>query len=182
MPDGPVARQLQIILNHPAVVGVHPRVDPAAVHFEGFPHDRQAIHPKDDRHTGGAGHLEAVARQAEAGDIRGAVDGIPLHDFAGRTVEGDEMGDAFGQSLGRNPAFDIGVEEHPAADGLGQHQTVAGTRPGIGPDPVRVDDAVDRQAEFGFVVLDGVPPDQHGPGLGDLVHRTGDNPVQNFRG
>ena len=41
--------------------------------------------------------------------------------------------------------------------------------PGIGDDPVRMDNAVDAQPVLGFVVVDGMAADQAGPGLDHFI-------------
>ena len=50
-------------------------------------------------------------------------------------------------------------------DGFGEHQQIAGTRPGVGDQRVWMHRANDCHAEFGHRIVHGVPTGDHRPGL-----------------
>ena len=122
-----------------------------------------------------------MAGQAEAGDVGGRVDVEPGHDVCRVFVEGGGGVQALLQRRVRDPSFEVGVEQHAAADGFGQDEQIARTGPGVVPVFFGVHDPGYGQAEFGFLVVGGVPACQDGPGLSDFVEGAFDDALQDLR-
>ena len=72
-----------------------------------------------------------------------------------------------------------GGRHDACAEGFGQQQSVTDLRAAFGEDAVRVDHARDGEAVFRFVVGDGVPPRDDGPGLAYFLRAAAQDFGQN---
>ena len=174
----------------PVDVGVDEGVVPfgAAGHHAG---GQQVAHALDDRHPGGIEpggqarghqHLPEVAEQPEAGDVGGGVDpdldgGVP-----GGVVEGGHEPHGIGLQRRRRSVPLQGGGDHPEADGLGQHQGVAGPGAAVGEHLPGIDRPDDGHAVFRLGVVDGMAPDHQRPGRPGDVGAAVEDPGQELEG
>ena len=111
-----------------------------------------AVHVEGDGHVAALGHLEAVAQQAEAGDIGAGVNLMAHHHVTGGLIQGGHHAVGEGEGVLVQQVGLGGAGQHADADGLGQHQHIAGPGGGVGQQLVWVDKAGDGQAVLRLIV------------------------------
>ena len=107
-----------------------------------------------------------VAEQAEAGDVGDRARPDAPDDVGRVPVQGAHPAHRLrrvGEPLLR------AAEDERRPEGLRQIERVAGARAGLGPDPVRMDGADDREPVLRLGVADRVPPGQQRPGRPHLA-------------
>ncbi len=101
-------------------------------------------------------------------------------DLGGGPVQRRQRLHAGRQGPVRDPAAQIAVEEHAAADRLGQHEGVPRARAHVAPVALRVHETGDGEAELGLLVVGRVASGEHGAGLQDLLAGAGDDAGQHL--
>ncbi len=100
---------------------------------------------------------------------------------AARRVERGHDRDAALDQLGRGePALERG-RDRSRAERLGEHERVPGASAGVGQHGARVDDPRDREAVLGLGIVDRVPADDRGAGLGHRVGAAAQDLAQDVR-
>lgn len=111
----------------------------------------------------GIKHFQEVSDQAEAGDVRDALDPTTLKDREGRSIGSQHLPDRLLDPVARCPSPHVGGEEHAGAEGLGHDEAISGPKPRFGEATAGRCRAVDGQAYGQPFSLQGVASDQRGP-------------------
>ncbi len=120
------------------------------------------------RHLAAPHHASQVTHQAKAGDIGTGVDAYAGHDLRGGAVQGGHGGHRPLQHLFGGLALLAGGGDDAGAQGLGQHQHVAGTGPGVGHLLAGLHQPHHGKSVFGLWVIHRVPAHNEASCLGGL--------------
>ena len=116
-------------------------------------------------HAAGLRHLDAVADEAEPGDVGAAMHGQADHRLRRRFVQGAHRRHGLGHDgLRRTAELDRRAHD-PGADRLGEEQDVPGPGAGVGPHPRRIHGAGHGVPELDLAVAHGVPAEEGHAGL-----------------
>ena len=181
MPGRQFCVETEIRLYLLTVGGVFGCAHPFLIHIKGLVHDREALNINGHAHARAPGHFKDVPGQAKPGDIGGPMDIEFLGCFRGCPVQGRYGFNAGVQRVLGNQVFQVGIKDHGAAQGFGQNEVVSDLGTAVFPNFIRVHQAVDSQAEFGFSVVDAVAAGQYSPRLCDFVQSTGYDLVHDLR-
>ena len=119
-----------------------------------------------------------MTEQPEPGDVGGGVDPDLDHGPRCAVVErGHQVHRRLAQGVRAQTPLDRG-RHHAASQRLGQHQHVAGGRPGVGDRLARGEQTGDREAVLGLGVVYGMPTKNGGPTLGHDIGATPDHLCQ----
>ena len=123
--------------------------------------ERQALGDEGQPHPAPVRHLVAVPEEPEAGDVGAGVHLEAPEHARGRGVERRHALDR-GRVLGRAPRAALERRrDDPRAERLGQDERIAGPRPYVAQDAVRMHQSGHRHAELDLLVDDGVTADDH---------------------
>ncbi len=139
---------------------------------------RDGVEPEPHPHVAPLGHAEGVAGEAEPGDVGAGVRVELQHRLAGDPVERRHPGDRAPEELFGDQATPVSGDDDAGADGLREDQMVSGPCSGVRHDPLRVDDAGDRQAVLELVVTHRVAAHERRPRLLDLTESAVQDPAE----
>ena len=143
-------------------------LDPRRGELERALERRQRRRLEHEPRPGRAGHLEAVAEQAEAGHVRRAADPVSRRAPRPRPGSASASVDRRSQVRRLGPALAVPGHEQPGPQPLGQEERVAGPRPALAEQPIRMGRADDRQPVLRLGVADRVAAGERAAGLADL--------------